>query len=73
MAYRQPICPRPGLGDAASNSDRRISRRCDPDTQRKRYWLPCEGRYFGLALSANPRVRHSEPVGLGRSSQRAKS
>jgi large subunit ribosomal protein L28 len=29
----------------------RTSRRFDPNIQRKRYWLPSEGRYVRLTLS----------------------
>jgi large subunit ribosomal protein L28 len=28
-----------------------VSRRFDPNIQRKRYWLPSEGRHIRLALS----------------------
>ncbi|MFF4347621.1 50S ribosomal protein L28 [Streptomyces sp. NPDC001530] len=42
----------PGFGNSISHSHRRTSRRFDPNVQRKRYWLPSEGRYVRLRLSA---------------------
>jgi len=43
---------RPGFGNQISHSHRRTSRRFDPNIQRKRYWLPGEGRFVRLRLSA---------------------
>ncbi|MEU5837184.1 50S ribosomal protein L28 [Streptomyces diacarni] len=43
---------RPRFGKAVSHSHRRTPRRFDPNVQRKRYWLPGEGRYVRLTLSA---------------------
>ncbi|WP_405924461.1 50S ribosomal protein L28 [Streptomyces sp. NBC_00035] len=43
---------RPGFGNRISHSHRRTSRRFDPNIQRKRYWLPSEGRHVRLRLSA---------------------
>ncbi|MFI9239305.1 50S ribosomal protein L28 [Streptomyces sp. NPDC053079] len=42
----------PGFGNTVSHSHRRTSRRFDPNVQRKRYWLPSEGRHVRLRLSA---------------------
>ncbi|GAB2699929.1 50S ribosomal protein L28 [Kitasatospora kifunensis] len=42
----------PGFGNAISHSHRRTRRRFDPNIQRKRYWLPSEGRHVRLTLSA---------------------
>ncbi|MER5827808.1 50S ribosomal protein L28 [Streptomyces mirabilis] len=42
----------PGFGNSISHSHRRTSRRFDPNVQRKRYWLPNEGRHVRLRLSA---------------------
>ncbi|MFD3450626.1 50S ribosomal protein L28 [Streptomyces sp. NPDC058691] len=42
----------PGFGNAISHSHRRTRRRFDPNVQRKRYWLPSEGRHVRLTLSA---------------------
>jgi large subunit ribosomal protein L28 len=43
---------KPGFGHAISHSHVRTKRRFDPNIQRKRYWLPGEGRYVRLTLSA---------------------
>ncbi|MEV7340413.1 50S ribosomal protein L28 [Streptomyces sp. NPDC060223] len=42
----------PGFGNQISHSHRRTARRFDPNIQRKRYWLPSEGRHVRLRLSA---------------------
>lgn len=42
----------PKFGKQVSHSHRRSSRRFDPNIQSKRYWLPSEGRYVRLRLSA---------------------
>ncbi|MBL1110427.1 50S ribosomal protein L28 [Streptomyces sp. 5-8] len=42
----------PGFGHRISHSHRRTKRRFDPNVQRKRYWLPSEGRHVRLTLSA---------------------
>ncbi|WP_406172428.1 50S ribosomal protein L28 [Streptomyces sp. NBC_00996] len=42
---------RPGFGNRISHSHRRTSRRFGPNVQRKRYWLPSEGRRVRLRLS----------------------
>lgn len=41
----------PGFGNTISHSHRRTPRRFDPNIQRKRYWLPSEGRHVRLRLS----------------------
>ncbi|MEE1942983.1 50S ribosomal protein L28 [Streptomyces sp. TRM 70361] len=41
----------PGFGKKISHSHRRTSRRFDPNIQRRRYWLPSEGRHVRLTLS----------------------
>lgn len=51
-AHCQLTGAKPGFGNAISHSHRRTSRRFDPNIQRKRYWLPSEGRYVRLTLSA---------------------
>jgi large subunit ribosomal protein L28 len=42
---------RPGFGRSVSHSHRRTSRRWDPNTQTRRYWLPAENRWVRLTLS----------------------
>ncbi|GHJ39375.1 50S ribosomal protein L28 [Streptomyces sp. TS71-3] len=51
-AHCQLTGARPVFGNRISHSHRRTSRRFDPNIQRKRYWLPGEGRYVRLSLSA---------------------
>ncbi|MEW1792346.1 MULTISPECIES: 50S ribosomal protein L28 [Streptomyces] len=51
-AHCQLTGARPGFGNTVSHSHRRTSRRFAPNIQRKRYWLPSEGRYVRLTLSA---------------------
>jgi large subunit ribosomal protein L28 len=51
-AHCQLTGRKPGFGNAISHSHRRTSRRFDPNIQTKRYWLPSEGRYVRLRLSA---------------------
>ncbi|WP_190133996.1 50S ribosomal protein L28 [Streptomyces longispororuber] len=51
-AHCQLTGAKPGFGKKISHSHRRTSRRFDPNVQSKRYWLPSEGRYVRLRLSA---------------------
>ncbi|MDF3293895.1 MULTISPECIES: 50S ribosomal protein L28 [Streptomyces] len=50
-AHCQLTGRQPGFGHNISHSHRRTKRRFDPNVQRKRYWLPSEGRYVRLTLS----------------------
>jgi large subunit ribosomal protein L28 len=43
---------RPGFGNSVSHSHRRTRRRWEPNLQTRRYWLPGEGRYVRLRLTA---------------------
>ncbi|MFF3110979.1 50S ribosomal protein L28 [Kitasatospora sp. NPDC057904] len=51
-AHCQLTGRKPGFGNAISYSHRRTRRRFDPNIQTKRYWLPSEGRFVRLTLSA---------------------
>ncbi|MER7013342.1 50S ribosomal protein L28 [Saccharopolyspora sp. NPDC000359] len=42
----------PGYGNQVSHSHHRTRRRWLPNVQRKRYWLPSEGRWIRLRVSA---------------------
>ena len=42
----------PGFGKQVSHSHKRSSRRWDPNIQRRRYYVPSEGRYVTLRVSA---------------------
>ncbi|MFJ4829249.1 50S ribosomal protein L28 [Streptomyces sp. NPDC088747] len=54
---------RPGFGNRISHSHRRTARRFDPNVQRKRYWLPSEGRHVRLRLSARG-IRTVDTIGV---------
>ncbi len=43
---------KPGYGKQVSHSHVRTNRRWLPNVQRRRYWLPSEGRWVRLRLSA---------------------
>ncbi|MFB7530139.1 50S ribosomal protein L28 [Streptomyces sp. NPDC056178] len=62
-AHCQLTGARPGFGNNISHSHRRTSRRFDPNIQRKRYWLPSEGRNVRLMLSAKA-IRTIDDVGI---------
>ncbi|PLW74662.1 50S ribosomal protein L28 [Streptomyces sp. SCUT-3] len=53
----------PGFGNSVSHSHRRTPRRFDPNIQRKRYWLPSEGRHVRLTLSAKG-IRTVDALGI---------
>lgn len=42
----------PRFGKSVSHSNRRTSRRFDPNVQTRHYWVPAEGRRVRLRLSA---------------------
>ncbi|MET7639659.1 50S ribosomal protein L28 [Streptomyces sp. NPDC005438] len=50
-AHCQLTGRQPTFGKTISHSHRRTSRRFDPNIQRRRYWLPSEGRHVRLRLS----------------------
>lgn len=54
---------KPGFGNRISHSHRRTPRRFDPNIQRKRYWLPSEGRHVRLTLSARA-VKTVDAIGI---------
>ncbi|MFJ9682533.1 50S ribosomal protein L28 [Streptomyces sp. NPDC101194] len=62
-AHCQLTGARPGFGNNISHSHRRTSRRFDPNIQRKRYWLPSEGRNVRLTLSARA-IRTIDDIGI---------
>ncbi|EWC60923.1 LSU ribosomal protein L28p [Actinokineospora spheciospongiae] len=43
---------KPGFGKQVSHSNRRTSRRWNPNVQRRRYWLPSQNRWITLTVSA---------------------
>ncbi|ESP96074.1 50S ribosomal protein L28 [Streptomyces sp. CHA1] len=62
-AHCQLTGARPGFGNSISHSHRRTSRRFDPNIQRRRYWLPSEGRTVRLTLSARA-VKTIDVIGI---------
>ncbi|MEU2068076.1 50S ribosomal protein L28 [Streptomyces anulatus] len=62
-AHCQLTGSKPGFGSNISHSHRRTSRRFDPDVQRKRYWLPGEGRSVRLTLSARA-IKAVDSIGI---------
>ncbi|GAA2443228.1 50S ribosomal protein L28 [Streptomyces pulveraceus] len=62
-AHCQLTGARPGFGNTVSHSHRRTSRRFDPNIQRKRYWLPSEGRYVRLTLGVRA-IRTVDRIGI---------
>ncbi|MFF3124883.1 50S ribosomal protein L28 [Streptomyces sp. NPDC057908] len=62
-AHCQLTGARPGFGNNISHSHRRTSRRFDPNIQRKRYWLPSEGRNIRLTLSAKA-IKTIDSIGI---------
>ncbi|GHG24187.1 50S ribosomal protein L28 [Streptomyces filamentosus] len=62
-AHCQLTGAKPGFGNTVSHSHRRTSRRFDPNVQRKRYWLPSEGRHVRLVLSVRA-IRTVDTIGI---------
>jgi large subunit ribosomal protein L28 len=62
-AHCQLTGTKPGFGNAISHSHRRTSRRFDPNIQRKRYWLPGEGRSVRLTLSTKA-IKTIDAIGI---------
>ncbi|MBD8506090.1 MULTISPECIES: 50S ribosomal protein L28 [Lolliginicoccus] len=50
-AHCQVTGRKPGFGKSVSHSHQRTSRRWNPNIQRRRYFLPSEGRYVTLQVS----------------------
>ncbi|MER7896241.1 50S ribosomal protein L28 [Streptomyces sp. NPDC096046] len=61
-AHRMPTGTRPGFGNRISHSHRRTSRRFDPNLQSS-HWLPNEGRYVRLRLSARE-IKTVDTIGV---------
>ncbi|WP_267763489.1 50S ribosomal protein L28 [Streptomyces albidoflavus] len=62
-AHCQLTGAKPGFGNSISHSHRRTSGRFDPNIQRRRYWLPSEGRTVRLTLSARA-VKTIDVIGI---------
>jgi large subunit ribosomal protein L28 len=55
----------PKFGKSVSHSHQRTSRRFDPNIQVHRYWLPSEGRFVRLSLSAKA-IKTVDRIGVER-------
>jgi large subunit ribosomal protein L28 len=62
----------PGFGKSISHSHVRTSRRFNPNIQRKRYWLPSEGRYVRLTLSTKG-IKTVDAIGIERAVARIRA
>jgi len=71
-AHCQLTGRKPGFGNNISHSHRRTRRRFDPNIQRKRYWLPSEGRHVRLTLSAKG-VKTVDALGIEKSVARLRA
>ncbi|WP_067168900.1 50S ribosomal protein L28 [Microtetraspora niveoalba] len=54
---------RPVFGNNVSHSHRRTRRRWNPNIQNRRYWLPSEGRFVRLTLSARA-IKTIDRIGI---------
>lgn len=54
---------KPIFGNNVSHSHRRTRRRWNPNIQHRRYWLPTEGRYVRLTLSARA-IKTVDKIGI---------
>ncbi|MFI9842443.1 50S ribosomal protein L28 [Nonomuraea sp. NPDC051941] len=64
-AHCQLTGVKPVFGNNVSHSHRRTRRRWNPNIQQRRYWLPCEGRYVRLTLSARA-IKTIDRIGIDR-------
>jgi large subunit ribosomal protein L28 len=62
----------PGFGHAISHSHVRTKRRFDVNVQRKRYWLPSEGRWVRLTVSARG-IKTIDRIGIEAAVARARA
>ncbi|MCF3940552.1 50S ribosomal protein L28 [Gordonia sp. Z-3] len=64
MSQRCQVTGRePGFGKQVSHSHVRTSRRWNPNIQRRRYYVPGEGRYVTLRVSAKG-IKTIDKVGI---------
>ncbi|MEU0484048.1 50S ribosomal protein L28 [Streptosporangium sp. NPDC006013] len=62
-AHCQLTGVKPVFGNNVSHSHRRTRRRWSPNAQPRRYWLPTEGRFVRLTLSARA-VKTIDKIGI---------
>lgn len=62
----------PVFGNNVSHSHRRTRRRWNPNIQQRRYWLPSEGRFVRLTLSARA-IKTIDKIGIERAVARIRA
>ncbi|WP_214110766.1 50S ribosomal protein L28 [Acrocarpospora catenulata] len=62
-AHCQLTGVKPVFGNNVSHSHRRTRRRWNPNIQHRRYWVPSEGRFVRLALSARA-IKTIDKIGI---------
>jgi large subunit ribosomal protein L28 len=62
-AHCQLTGVKPVFGNNVSHSHRRTRRRWNPNIQCRRYWLPGEGRFVRLTLSARG-IKTVDKIGI---------
>ncbi|MEU4543086.1 50S ribosomal protein L28 [Nonomuraea dietziae] len=62
-AHCQLTGAKPVFGNNVSHSHRRTRRRWNPNIQHRRFWLPSEGRYVRLTLSARA-IKTVDKIGV---------
>ncbi|WP_188196244.1 50S ribosomal protein L28 [Nonomuraea sp. SYSU D8015] len=62
-AHCQLTGVKPVFGNNVSHSHRRTRRRWNPNIQSRRYWLPSEGRFVRLTLSARA-IKTVDKIGI---------
>ncbi|MGN9784591.1 50S ribosomal protein L28 [Nonomuraea sp. ZG12] len=62
-AHCQLTGVKPVFGNNVSHSHRRTRRRWNPNIQSRRYWLPGEGRFVRLTLSARG-IKTVDKIGI---------
>ena len=62
----------PVFGNRVSHSHRRTRRRWNPNIQQRRYWVPSEGRFVRLTLSARA-IKTIDKIGIDRALARIRA
>jgi large subunit ribosomal protein L28 len=71
-AHCQLTGRKPGFGNSISHSHQRTKRRFNPNIQSRRYWLPSEGRYVRLTLSAKG-IKTIDRIGIDKAIARIRA
>ncbi|WP_449867107.1 50S ribosomal protein L28 [Nonomuraea gerenzanensis] len=71
-AHCQLTGVQPVFGNHVSHSHRRTRRRWSPNIQQRRYWVPSEGRFVKLTLSARA-IKTIDKIGIERAVARIRA